>query len=122
MQFIEASLELTVTPHITSDSKVFLSVELSNNRADFSQLVQGQPAIQIKEVSTEMLVGDGDTTVMGGVFTTEQSTSQDRVPGFAKIPLLGYLFKNSVEATTRNELLVFITPHVVTKASLADSS
>ena len=121
VQFIEATLNLSVTPHITSDDKVYLTVQISNNRADFSQLVQGQPAIQIKQVSTEMLVADGDTTVMGGVFSTEESYSQDRVPGLSKIPLLGYLFKNSAEAVTRNELLVFITPHVVTKASIADS-
>ena len=53
---------------------------------------------------------------MGGVFSTESSYSQDRVPGFSKIPLLGYLFKNSTEGVSRNELLVFITPHIVTRA------
>jgi type IV pilus assembly protein PilQ len=116
VQFIEAALEMTVTPHITSDDKVFLTLEVTNNRADFSQLVLGQPAIQVKEISTELLVGDGDTTVMGGVFSTESSFSQDRVPGLSKIPLLGYLFKNSTESVTRNEMLVFITPHIVTRA------
>ncbi len=118
VQFITASLELSVTPHITSDDKVFLAINVTNNRADFSQLVQGQPAIQIKEAKTELLVEDGDTTVMGGVFSTEQSYSQDRVPGLSKIPLLGYLFKNSTEETRRNELLVFITPHIVTRATV----
>jgi type IV pilus assembly protein PilQ len=117
VQFISAALEMSVTPHITADDKVFLSVSIQNNRADFSQLVLGQPAIQIKEIETELLVADGDTTVMGGVFSTESSYSQDRVPGFSKIPLLGYLFKNSTEAVTRNELLVFITPHIVTRAT-----
>ncbi len=116
VQFIEAALEMYVTPHITSDDKVFLTVQVKNNRADFSQLVLGQPALQIKEVQTELLVADGDTTVLGGVFSTESSFSQDRVPGFSKIPLLGYLFKNSTEGVTRNELLVFITPHIVTRA------
>jgi type IV pilus assembly protein PilQ len=115
VQFIEAELELEVTPHITTDNKVFMNVKVTNNRADFSQLVQGQPAIQTKEVTTELLVADGDTTVMGGVFSTEHSYSQDRVPGFSKIPLIGYLFKNSAESLTRNELLVFLTPHIVTR-------
>lgn len=115
VQFIKAELELAVTPHITSDNKVFLAVTVANNRADFSQLVQGQPAIQTKEVKTELLVADGDTTVMGGVFASEHSYSQDRVPGFSKIPLVGYLFKNSAEALSRNELLVFLTPHIVTR-------
>jgi type IV pilus assembly protein PilQ len=118
VQFIEATLQLEVTPHITSDDKVFLAITVTNNRADFSQLVQGNPAIQIKEAQTELLVEDGDTTVMGGVFSTEQSFSQDTVPGLSKIPLLGYLFKNSAEATTRNELLVFITPHIVTRPTV----
>jgi type IV pilus assembly protein PilQ len=95
---------------------------VTNNRADFSQLVQGQPAIQIKEVTTEVLVANGDTTVLGGVFSTEESFSQGRVPGLHKIPLLGYLFKNSNENTTRNELLVFITPHIVNDTSLAASN
>ncbi|MBO86655.1 MAG: hypothetical protein CL927_14975 [Deltaproteobacteria bacterium] len=115
VQFIEAELSLQVTPHITTDDKIFLGVQLTNNRADFSQLVMGNPAIQTKEVATELLVGDGDTTVMGGVFSTEHSYSQDRVPGFSKIPLIGYLFKNSAEALSRNELLVFLTPHIVTR-------
>ncbi len=116
VQFIQAALELSVTPHITSDNKVFLDVDVSNNRADFSVTVQGQPAIQVKEASTEVLVADGDTTVIGGVFTTEEAESQSRVPGFSKIPLLGYLFKNSSRNFSRNELLVFITPHIVTRA------
>ena len=115
VKFIEATLELQVTPHITTDDKVFLAVTVTNNRADFSQLVQGQPAIQVKEAETELLVADGDTTVLGGVFSTEQSFSQDRVPGLGKIPLIGYLFRNSTESTTRNELLVFITPHIVSQ-------
>lgn len=113
VQFVEAALELEVTPHITSDNKIFMAVSVTNNRADFSNQVQGQPQIQIKEAVTEVLVADGDTTVIGGVFSTEESESQSRVPGFSKIPLLGYLFRNSSRNMTRNELLVFITPHIV---------
>lgn len=122
VQFITAALQLEVTPHITSDGKVFLKVKVENNRADFSQLVAGQPAIQIKEAETELLVADGDTTVVGGVFATTESQSQHRTPGLSKIPLLGYLFKNSTHEITRNELLVFITPHIITKANAATST
>ena len=107
VQFVEATLQMEVTPHITSDDQVFLALKVSNNRPDFSQLVQGQPAIQIKEAKTSVLVADGDTTVIGGVFSSETSFSQDRVPGFSRIPLLGYLFKNSSDSLSRNELLVF---------------
>ncbi|MFM2248202.1 MAG: hypothetical protein RL071_4277, partial [Pseudomonadota bacterium] len=94
---------------------------IENNRADFSRLVQGQPAIQIKEIETELLVADGDTTVMGGVFSTEQTYSQNRTPGFSKLPLLGYLFKNATDNMSRNELLVFVTPHIVTRPQSSSS-
>lgn len=116
VQFIDAALELDVTPHITTDNKVVLKIDVTNNRADFSQLVQGQPAIQIKEAHTYVLVADGDTTVIGGVAAVEDTYTQDRVPFFYKIPLIGWAFKNSNRETTRNELLVFITPHIISRA------
>ncbi|MDP6935715.1 MAG: type IV pilus secretin PilQ, partial [Myxococcota bacterium] len=115
VQFINASLDLSVTPHITNDDSIYLRVTVSNNRADFSQLVQGQPAIQVKEAKTELLVRNGETTVMGGVFATEENFAQSRVPVLHKLPLLGNLFKNYNEQVSRNELLVFITPHIVTR-------
>lgn len=115
VQFIEAALEMFVTPHITSDDQIFLDVNITNNRPDFSNLVQGQPAIQIKEAQTNVLVSNGDTTVIGGVFSTETAYSQDRVPGFYKVPVLGTLFRNSADTMTRNEMMVFITPHIVTR-------
>jgi type IV pilus assembly protein PilQ len=115
VQFTEAALEMTVTPHITSDNQIFLDLNISNNRPDFSNLVQGQPSIQIKEAQTNVLVANGDTTVIGGVFSTESAYSTDRVPGFYKIPVLGKLFQNSAENVTRNEMMVFITPQIVTR-------
>jgi type IV pilus assembly protein PilQ len=60
-------------------------------------------------------VADGDTTVLGGVFSTEEGVSRNSTPGLSKLPLLGYLFKNATTTQSRNELLVFITPHVITK-------
>ena len=120
VQFVEAALEMKVTPHITSDDQIFLDINVTNNRPDFSQLVQGQPAIQIKEAQTNVLVGNGDTTVIGGVFSTETSYSEDRVPGFHRIPFIGALFRNSADQTTRNEMMVFITPHIVTRTVLKD--
>ena len=118
VQFIEAALEMEVTPHITSDDQIFLDIYVTNNRPDFSQLVQGQPAIQIKEAQTNVLVGNGDTTVIGGVFSTETSYSEDRVPGFHRIPFVGALFRNSADQMNRNEMMVFITPHIVTRTVL----
>ena len=119
VKYINAALDLTVTPHITTDNKVKLNVAVKNDRADFSVLVAGQPAISIKQVNTELLVQNGDTTVIGGVFATEESASKSSVPGLSKIPLLGFLFKNSTANTKRNELLIFITPRIVTRSIVA---
>jgi type IV pilus assembly protein PilQ len=115
VQFITAALVLEVTPHITSDGKIFMKLMIQNNRPDFSQTVQGQPAIQIKEAETEVLVADGDTTVIGGVFSTEEAETVNRVPLFGKIPLLGWLFQSKSRNVSRNEMLVFVTPRIVTK-------
>jgi type IV pilus assembly protein PilQ len=115
VKYINAALDLTVTPHITTDNKVKLDVSVKNDRADFSVLVQGQPAISVKQVETELLVQSGDTTVIGGVFANEESMSQSRVPGLSRIPLLGLLFQNSTMNRKRNELLIFITPRIVTR-------
>jgi type IV pilus assembly protein PilQ len=120
VKYINAALDLTVTPHITTDNKVKLNVSVKNDRADFSVLVQGQPAISVKQVETELLVTSGDTTVIGGVFATEESMSKSLVPGFAKIPLLGFLFKNSTMNRKRNELLIFITPRIVTRTIISE--
>jgi type IV pilus assembly protein PilQ len=117
VQFITAALVLEVTPHITSDDKIFMKINIQNNRPDFSQTVQGQPAIQIKEASTELLVGNGDTTVIGGVFSTEEAESVNRVPMFGKIPLLGWLFQSKSRNVSRNEMLVFVTPRIATQVS-----
>jgi type IV pilus assembly protein PilQ len=119
VKYINAALDLTVTPHITTDNKVKLNVAVKNDRAAFSVLVQGPPAISIKQVNTELLVTSGDTTVIGGVFATEESMSKSMVPGLSKVPLLGFLFKNSTMNRKRNELLIFITPRIVTRSIVA---
>ncbi len=116
VQFVQAALTLLVKPHITSDEKIFLQLEVTNNRADFSNTVQGQPAIQIKEVTTQVLVANGDTMVLGGVFATEEGTSMERVPLFSRIPLLGFLFRNKNFTSSQNEMLVFVTPTIITEA------
>jgi len=122
VKFVQAALELEVMPHITTDGRIFLSISMKNNRPDFSQTVMGQPAIQIKEAETGALVEDGDTTVIGGVYAFETSESQDRIPLLSKIPLLGYLFKNSGTNVSRNELLVFVTPQVISAKMQANNN
>lgn len=121
--FVEAKLELKVTPHVTADGSILLDINASNNQADSSMTgSNGQPAISKKEAQTQVLVKDGDTTVIGGIYTRSQGMSQSGVPLFSRIPVLGWLFKNHSEQDTRTELLIFITPRIVNRnQSLASS-
>jgi type IV pilus assembly protein PilQ len=113
VQFQQAALELKVTPHITTDGSISLQINLTNNRPDFGNTVQGNPAILTKEIETTVLVQDGDTTVLGGVYATNETTNAKKVPFLGSIPFIGMLFKNTFREKTQSEMLVFITPHVV---------
>lgn len=117
VSFKDATLKLTVTPHITQDQRVFMKVSVNNDRPDFGQSINGQPSIAKKEAKTEVLVKDGDTTVLGGVFSLSEDESFSGVPGAHKIPFLGWLFKSKKERMDRKELLVFITPRILNKKS-----
>ncbi len=113
VQFVEAVLLLEVTPQITADGTIFLDIQLTKNRPDFGGAVRGLPTIQIKEANTTVMVADGDTTVIGGVYSFEESIARSFVPGLGKIPVLGWLFKTTTKREDRRELLVFITPSIV---------
>ncbi len=111
--FIDAELALKVTPHITSDNKVYMSIDATKNSPDFSRLVVGVPTINTKETHTEVLVGNGDTTVLGGIYESSETSSKKQVPFLSQIPLLGLLFQSRGESDIINELLVFITPTII---------
>jgi type IV pilus assembly protein PilQ len=113
VQFVDAILLLEVTPQITADGTIFLDIQLTKNRPDFGQAIGNLPAIQIKEAMTTVMVADGDTTVIGGVYNYESSVNRDYVPGLGRIPVLGWLFKRTAKREDRSELLVFITPTIV---------
>ena len=113
IQFIDADISLTVVPHITSDDKVYMVIDATKNAADFTQLVGSVPTITTKETHTEVLVGNGDTTVLGGIYESESTENKKEVPFFSKLPILGYLFKSFADADTITELLVFITPTII---------
>jgi len=113
VQFIEAVLLLQVTPQITADGTIFLDVMLQKNRPEFGATVRGLPTIQIKEAKTTVMVADGDTTVIGGVYSYEEALSKTFVPGLGRIPILGWLFKTTSKRRERRELLVFITPTII---------
>ena len=88
-------------------------IDATKNAADFSNVVGDVPTITTNETHTEVLVGDGDTTVLGGIYENTKNENKKEVPFFSKIPLLGLLFRSYSESDTTSELLVFITPTIV---------
>jgi type IV pilus assembly protein PilQ len=118
VQTVQAALELDVTPHVTADGSILMQVKLTNNVPDFSQQVgQGVPPVSTKEAETEMLVKDGDTAVIGGIYTRNTAENFAQTPFLGSIPLLGWLFKSVSESDSRTEMLVFITPRIVNRRS-----
>jgi type IV pilus assembly protein PilQ len=117
--FVEARLQLDVTPHITSDGSVLMAIKATNNQPDPANTgANGQPAIQKKEAETQVLVKDGDTTVIGGIYVRRGSTNESGVPWLMKIPILGFFFKTNTVSENRQELLIFITPRIVTQTAV----
>jgi type IV pilus assembly protein PilQ len=120
--FIEARLSLEVTPHVTQDGSIMLNINAANNQPDPANTgANGQPAIQRKEANTQVLVKDGDTTVIGGIYVRRGSSTSNAVPFLSKIPVLGLLFKNYRERDDRQELLIFITPRILNRQTMPQS-
>jgi type IV pilus assembly protein PilQ len=111
--FVEAVLKLEVTPHITMDDRISMKILATKDSPDFGNAVLGQPAIDKKEASTELLVNNGDTIVIGGIITEDSAHREQGVPGLSKIPGLGWLFKQKADALSRTELLIFISPTII---------
>ena len=118
--FIEAKLELKVTPHISADGSVLMKIKVTNNSPN-PQLTgaNGQPSISKREAETEALVKDGDTTVIGGIYTRQTASNVAEVPFFGKIPILGYFFRTKSDSDAHTELLVFITPRILNRQAAA---
>jgi len=113
VDFVDADIRLIVTPHITADEDVFMKIQAAQNQADFGNAVLGVPSILTKEAMTQVLVDNGATAVLGGLFQKTTDESRDRVPYLHKIPILGYMFKNRFEQDVISELLIFVTPTIV---------
>jgi len=111
--FINAALELRAKPQITEDDTIIMYLEISNNTPDFGNLVNGIPPITTQSASTTVMIPDGGTTVIGGIYQKDDSISRNRVPFLHKIPLLGNLFRSTARIETSRELLIFITPKIV---------
>lgn len=116
-EFMDALLELTVVPHITPEGTIVMNLEAKKNEADFAgPQVLGVPTIDIKEIKTQVLIKNNDTLVIGGIFKTNNATNRDEVPGLARIPIFGTLFKHDKDVDKTDELLIFITPRIVKQA------
>lgn len=113
VQFADANLELDVTPQITSDGTVMMDLNIKKAEADFTRTVNGTPTIVTKEIQTMVLVKDGGTAVLGGVYITNNQTGSTGVPFLSKLPILGWLFRNKTQNDSNKELLVFITPRII---------
>lgn len=115
--FQEAKLQLLVKPHVTADGSVSMSVKINRDEPDFgNRSARGDPTIFKREVETELLVMDGHTAVIGGIYTRNTSRSIAQVPVLGDIPILGILFQRRGSTDRRTELVVFITPRIVNRS------
>jgi type IV pilus assembly protein PilQ len=115
--FQEAKLSLNVTPHVTSDGAVAMDVNVTRDEPDFNQTsARGDPTILKRNAKTTLLVQDGHTAVIGGIYTRNTGVGYDRVPFFADIPVIGILFRKSNNRDARNELLIFLSPRIVNRS------
>ncbi len=114
VQFIDAKLSLTVTPHVTPDNKIFMKIQASKNAPDTSLLgAGGQPSIRKNEATTEILLADGETAVIGGILIIDRGETIQKVPFFGDLPLIGWLFSKKTSKDDKRELLIFITPRII---------
>jgi len=111
--YVDAFLRLTVTPQITSENTIFLNVDVENTTPNFAQQVQGNPELITQQATTQVLVTDGGTVVIGGVIQTQNSINISQVPLLGNIPWLGNMFKHTVVNTSNQELIFFITPRII---------
>jgi len=112
IEFKEIDLILEVTPHITPDSRINITMKISKN--DVAGFVStGEPYLSTKEAETELLVNDGDTIVIGGIQKSNETLNKDGIPGISKVPVLGWLFKSNSDTRQTEELLIFITPRII---------
>jgi type IV pilus assembly protein PilQ len=111
--FKDAALTLKVKPQITAANTVIMRISVENASPDFSRSINNIPPIDTQRAVTQVLVKDGQTTVIGGIYVSREQSSQDRTPGVHRLPLLGWLFKRDGVSDESRELLIFITPRII---------
>jgi type IV pilus assembly protein PilQ len=115
VQYVNATLRLDVTPQVTAEGTILMDINIQKRNPEFALQVVGSNAapISTKEAQTRVIVRDGGTTVIGGIYEVSTNTGEDRVPGLANVPIIGHLFKNRRREDSNSELLIFITPRVI---------
>jgi len=121
VSFREASLSLEVTPQITPDNKVIMTVRVTKDEPDYVNALNNVPPIRKNEVNAKVRVADGETIVIGGVYSTTQNNVVDKVPFFGDLPYVGRLFRRDVLQEKKSELLVFLTPRIMSDQTIAVS-
>ena len=121
VSFKEASLSLEVTPQITPDNSIIMAVTVTKDEPDYMNMVNDVPPIKKNEVKANVLVKDGETIVIGGVFSNTQSKVVDKVPFLGDLPYVGRLFRRDVVLDKKSELLVFLTPRIMNNQAIAVS-
>jgi len=115
--FQEAKLQLLVKPHVTSDGSVSMHVKINRDEPDFNQTsARGDPTILKREAETDLLIMDGHTAVIGGIFTRNTGRNLDQIPILGDLPLFGILFQRRRSSDSRGELVIFITPRIINRA------
>lgn len=113
VEFKEAVLKLEVTPHITPDDRIIMELIVNKDNPDWSRTVLGVPPIDTRRLETTVLVDNGETVVLGGVFERLRSEDQEKIPFFGDLPLVGFAFRQKLTLDQNQELLIFITPKIL---------
>ncbi len=113
IQLEDVVLRLDVTPNITTDGSISMEINAKNEELDWANAVDGRPATSKSEVKSTIVVKNGDTIVIGGVYKTTESKAKTGVPYLSEIPVLGWLFKYETTIKVRRELLIFVTPRIM---------
>jgi type IV pilus assembly protein PilQ len=113
VEFKEAVLQLEVTPSITPDDRVIMDLKVNKDNPDFTRAVLGVPPIDTRELETSVLVDNGETVVLGGIFERTKAFSKNSVPWFGDVPVIGWAFKQEQVQDENSELLIFITPRIL---------